>query len=75
LATIHDLHTSISDMSDSDAQSLISRRRSSRRIQKAANKKATKKAAAKKKKVVDVSNALGMLSPQQKAALAKELLG
>ena len=75
MATIDDLAKSITELDDKAAFDLIKKRRFSRRVQKASNKAATKKIVARKPKVVNVSAALSLLTPEQKARLMKELGG
>ena len=73
MTTINDLTKSITERPRSEVVELVKTLRFSRRTQKESNKKATKKAVAKKSRVINVANALSMLTDEQKAALAKEL--
>jgi hypothetical protein len=78
MATIDNLKRSLLDLSDSELAELIQRRRFQRRVEKpkVVKTKAKKRAPQKKTKLPSDPKALAAsLTPEQKKALAKLLLG
>jgi len=69
MATIDDLNTSISELSDQDATDLIYKIRSDRRIKKIVKKTTKKKKTSTKKKTITIHD----LSDAQRAALILDL--
>lgn len=77
MATIENLKTSLLELSEKELRDLITRRRFQRRVEPIKPKAKKKKAVAKKRKKKPISPAAlaKLLSPEQKKALAKLLIG
>lgn len=73
MASLSDLRTSITQMSYDEALLVIRKCRDSRRIPKKSFKSKSK--STKAKRVLNISDIVKVLTPEQKAQMRRELLG